>query len=142
MNEGVKPYILLPGEGVVGFNGSVKASGESTGGGFTLIESSTKGGAPWHVHTREDEYFYVLDGRIIVWCGNEEFHAGPGSFVFLPRGVPHAWDVESEEKAKLLMMTVPAMLEKFLQEFHAATSAQRDAVAEQYGLKFFPSRPS
>jgi quercetin dioxygenase-like cupin family protein len=142
MSEALKPYMLQPGEGVVGFDSGVKASVESTGGGFTLIESSTKGGAPWHLHSREDEYFYVLEGRIVVWCDGQEFHAGPGAFVFLPRGIPHAWDVESEGKAKLLMMTVPGMLELFLKEFHAATAPQREVVAHKYGLKFFPGRPS
>ena len=141
MDEAAKAYMLQAGEGATGFDNGVKASVRSTGGGFTLIESTTKGGAPWHVHSREDEYFYVLEGKIVVWCGHEEFHAGPGAFVFLPRGVPHAWDVESEGKAKLLMMTVPGMLEEFLKEFHAAPPAHRDAVSTKYGLKFFPDRP-
>src|SRR5579859_1111055 len=57
-----KPYVLGPGEGVPGFDAGVKASRLSTGGGLTLIESITAGGAPWHVHTREDEYFYVVEG--------------------------------------------------------------------------------
>jgi len=142
MNDIPKPYILNPGQGVPGFNSSVKASVGSTGGAFTLIESTTAGGAPWHVHTREDEYFYVLDGKVIVWCWEEVFHAGPGSFVFLPRGVPHSWDVESTGKAKLLMMTVPGMLEAFLREFHAATPQKRDAVGAKYGLTFYSGRPT
>ena len=136
-----KPYMLEPGQGVPGFDSGAKTSKEATGGNFTLIESCTRGGAPWHVHTREDEYFYVLEGKIVVLCGEEVFHAGPGSFVFLPRGIPHAWDVESEGKAKLLMMTVPGMLEEFLREFHAATPQQRDGVAAKYGLTFFAQKP-
>lgn len=142
MKATAKPYVLEAGQGVPGFGAGIKASVGSTAGGFTLMESTTAGGAPWHVHTREDEYFYVLDGKIVVWCGEDEFHAGPGSFVFLPRGVPHSWDVESEGKAKLLMMTAPAMLEEFLREFHVAQGSQRDKVAAKYGLTFFPSRPS
>jgi len=103
---------------------------------LTLIESHTRGGAPWHVHTREDEYFYVLNGAISVHLGREVHTAGPGSFVFLPRGIPHAWDVQGES-ATLLMMTVPAMLEEFLREFHAAaTRADRDQVATSYGIEF------
>jgi len=142
MKELPRPYMLEAESGVPGFGVGVKASVRSTGGGFTMIESSTKGGAPWHVHTREDEYFYVLEGKIVVWCGEEEFHAGPGAFVFLPRGIPHAWDVESEGKAKLLMMTVPAMLEEFLREFHAAKGQERDAVAAKHGITFFSGRPA
>jgi quercetin dioxygenase-like cupin family protein len=134
-------YTLGAGQGVPGFGEGVKASVGRTAGAFTLIESTTAGGAPWHVHTREDEYFYVLEGKVVVWCGEDEFHAGPGSFVFLPRGIPHSWDVESEGKAKLLMMTVPGMLEEFLREFHAATGPQRNEVARKYGLTFFSGKP-
>jgi len=142
MKENARPYVLQAGKGVPGFDSGVKASVSSTAGGFTLIESCTAGGAPWHVHSREDEYFYVVEGQIVVWCGEEVFHAGPRSFVFLPRGVPHSWDVESPGRATVLMMTVPAMLEEFLRDFHAATPNQRASVAEKYGLTFFPGRPS
>ncbi|HLK60655.1 MAG TPA: hypothetical protein VKU00_29095 [Chthonomonadaceae bacterium] len=54
------PYVLQAGEGVSGFGASVKAGRVSTGGSLTLIESRTKGGAPLHVHAREEEYFYVI----------------------------------------------------------------------------------
>jgi len=142
MKESPKPYILQTGESVSGCAQGVKASVSSTAGGFTMIESHTAGGAPWHAHSREDEYFYVVEGEIIVWCGKEEFHAGPRSFVFLPRGVPHAWDVKPPGKATVLMMTVPAMLDEFLREFHAAKQDERNAVAQKYGLTFFGSRPA
>jgi len=141
MENSIKPYALLAGEGVAGFDASVKASRSSTGGNLTVIESRTKAGAPWHVHSREDEYFYVIEGKIIVHCGDEIYSAGPGSFVFLPRGIPHAWDVGAEGVATLLMMTVPAMLEEFLKEFHgASTREDRDAVAARYGILFFWER--
>ena len=139
MNTKLKPYLLLPGEGLAGFDAAVKASRISTGGNLSVIESHTKGGAPWHVHTREDEYFYVVEGTIIVLCGTEVWEAGPRSFVFLPRGIPHAWEVGGAGVATLLMMTVPAMLEEFLQEFHAAESKEtRDEVAARYGIAFIP----
>ena len=133
----LEPYLLLPGEGVAGLDASVKASRLSTGGNLSVIESHTKGGAPWHVHTREDEYFYVIEGSIVVHCGQEVWEAGPRSFVFLPRRIPHAWDVGGEGVATLLMMTSPAMLEEFLREFHAAPSKEtRNEVAAKYGLTF------
>jgi mannose-6-phosphate isomerase-like protein (cupin superfamily) len=129
-----KGYLLHPGEGAAGFDASVKASTASTGGAITLIESHTRGGAPRHVHTREDECFYVIAGRIIVHCGEDTFEGGPGSFVFLPREVPHDWDVLDGGEATVLMITVPAMLETFLAEFHAASS--REEVARKYGVTF------
>jgi len=135
----LKPYVLQAGQGVPGYEDSVKASVSSTGGGLTLIESHTRGGAPLHVHTREDEYFYVVDGTLTVRLGEEEFEAGPRSFVFLPRNIPHSWDVVGDEPATVLLMTVPAMLEEFLREFHEASSGPagaRDLVAEKYGITF------
>ncbi len=135
MSSAKAGYHLRPGEGVGG-DSSLKASVASTGGAFTVIESRTDGGAPLHVHTREDEYFYVLAGTLTVRLGDDTFEAGAGSFVFLPRGIPHEWDVIGDE-ATLLMMTVPAMLDVFLGEFHAAaTKAERDQVAEKYGVTF------
>src|SRR5437660_10683408 len=110
----LEPYLVLPGEGVAGFDASVKASRDSTGGNLSVIESRTRGGAPWHVHTREDEYFYVVEGTIVVHLGQETYEAPAGSFVFLPGEVPHAWDVGGDGLATRLMMTAPALLEGLL----------------------------
>jgi mannose-6-phosphate isomerase-like protein (cupin superfamily) len=135
VEDRVKAYLLPPGEGVGG-DAAVKASRLTTGGALTLIESRTRGGAPLHVHSRDDECFYVLEGTLTVRCGDERFEAGPRSFVFLPRGIPHSWDVLGEE-ATLLMITVQAGLDEFLHEFHAAGSAEaRNEVAARYGIQF------
>ncbi len=56
---------------------SLKAARTSTGGSLTLIESHTTGGAPMHVHGGEDECFYVVEGTIVVHCGDDVFEAGP-----------------------------------------------------------------
>lgn len=129
-----KGYILQAGAGIT--DSSTKASGVSTNGSLTLIESRTTGGAPLHIHTREDEYFYVLEGTLKVRLGDETFEAGPRSFVFLPRNIPHEWDVVGAE-ATLLMMTIPAGLDTFLDELHAAPSAEaRQQVAAKYGITF------
>jgi quercetin dioxygenase-like cupin family protein len=133
---GAKGYVLKPGEGVAGFGTEVKAGRDSTAGSITLIESRTRGGAPRHVHRNEDECFYVVEGTISVECGDDTFVAGPRSFVFLPRGIPHAWDVVGGA-ARVLMITVPAMLEEFLRDYHAAPDSDaKDAVAARYGITF------
>ncbi len=62
----VHGYVLHAGQGVTPQDPSVKAYHESTAGGLTLIESHTRGGTPLHVHAREDECFYVLEGKITV----------------------------------------------------------------------------
>ena len=85
---------------------------------------------------REDEAMYVLDGSIVVHVGDEEFHAGAGDFVFMPRGVQHDWDVEAAS-ARVLIIAAPGGLDRFLEDFHAAGDwAARDAVAERFGLTF------
>ncbi len=75
----------------------------------------------------------MVQGTITVAVGEESFEAPAGSFVFLPRNIPHAWDVVGES-ATLLMMTVPAMLEEFLRELH--TAEDRAQVADKYGIRF------
>ncbi len=133
-----RSYALRPGEKTAGYGEAVKASAMATGGAMTLIRSDTTGGAPWHVHTREDEFFYVVSGRIRVWHGTRVADLDADGFVFLPRGEPHSWDVLSAE-ARVLLITVPAMLETFLDEFHAATNEeQRYVVAARYGVSFLP----
>src|SRR5579871_4365953 len=98
MMQTSKGYVLHPGESIHGEDRlDVKASRRSTGGSLTLIESHTRGGAPMHIHSREDECFYVITGSLKVWCGQDVFEAGQGSFVFLPRGVAHAWNVSGEK---------------------------------------------
>jgi mannose-6-phosphate isomerase-like protein (cupin superfamily) len=78
-----------------------------------MLVSDGRGGAPpLHVHHREDETFYVLEGKISVLVGEERFEAGPGDFVFGPRGVPHAFLVRSE-RAKFLVTFTPAGIERF-----------------------------
>ncbi len=126
-------YALGPGESVSGDAG-VKAGRGTTAGAFTLIESRTKGGAPTHVHRNEDEAMYVLEGSIWARCGDDRFELGPRSFVFLPRGVPHEWDVVGDE-ATVLILAAPAGLDDFLHAFHEK-GVDRRAVATRYGIEF------
>jgi quercetin dioxygenase-like cupin family protein len=129
----MKGYVVRSGEGVNG-DAELKASAASTGGALTLMESRTAGGAPSHVHSREDECMYVKEGAITVHCGGDTFGADAGSFVFLPRGVPHAWDVDSDE-AVVLIITVPGGFEDFLREWHEAGGDARNEVAARYGIQ-------
>jgi mannose-6-phosphate isomerase-like protein (cupin superfamily) len=96
----------------------IKADRIQTGGAFTLIEFSAPlgYGPPRHVHHDEDEAFFILAGRMRVACGSKEWDAHPGSFVFLPRGVPHAFVVTSLEPVVGLQLTSPAGFEDFIAE--------------------------
>lgn len=88
---------------------TIKATGASTGGAFGLVESLIAPGfsPPLHVHHREDESFWVLEGEVTMRCGDRSFRAGPGSFVFLPRDVPHTFVVEGETPARMLTLLTP-----------------------------------
>ncbi len=96
----------------------IKAGGQDTHDSFTLIEfSAPKGfGPPMHIHHREDEGFYMLEGSMRVVCGDEWSEAQVGSFVMLPRGVPHAFIVTSESPCRGLQNTSPAQFERFVGE--------------------------
>jgi quercetin dioxygenase-like cupin family protein len=138
MGDRATGYVLQPDEVV---DSHALAGIASTGGAMTVIASTADGGAPPHVHTREDEAIYVVAGTIAVRIGDETREAPAGSFAWMPRGVPHAWDVVGEPgaEATVLMITVPAMLEVFLARFHAAaTWAEREAVAAGFGITFLP----
>jgi len=97
---------------------TVKADGDDTRDAFTLIEfeAPTAFGPPMHIHHREDEAFYVLDGSMRVVCGDDRWEAGAGSFVMLPRGVPHAYVVTSDRACRGLQITSPAQFERFIAE--------------------------
>jgi mannose-6-phosphate isomerase-like protein (cupin superfamily) len=88
---------------------SIKATAESTGGAFGLVESLVAPGfsPPLHIHHREDETFYVLEGELTMKCGDRTFRAVAGAFVFLPRDVPHTFVVEGDQPARMLTLLTP-----------------------------------
>ncbi len=100
----------------------VRAAADTYGGSFTVLEeppplldTST------HVHSREDEMYYVLEGYHVFVCGGQEFQVGPGGVVFLPRGVPHAHRRRERGVGRLLCILTPAGLEGFFQILAEAT---------------------
>ena len=96
---------------------TVLADAEQTGGAFGLMEGRLTRGAdpPPHVHHREDESFFVLEGSLGVRVGDDSFFARPGSFVFCPRDVPHLLTVGTEH-VRLLTLITPGGLEPFFVE--------------------------
>jgi quercetin dioxygenase-like cupin family protein len=70
-----------------------KVSGERSGGALAVVEHPLEVGrlVPPHVHPREDEYSYIVAGRIGARIGDEIIQAGPGDYVFKPRNVPHTF---------------------------------------------------
>jgi quercetin dioxygenase-like cupin family protein len=108
-------------------------AGETTGGAFSLVEHPLPPrarGAPLHTHRREDEYSYVLEGRVGLQLGAEELEAGPGDLVFKPRHVPHTFWNAGDEPARLLELISPAGFEHYFRELAPLLAApERDQAA-------------
>lgn len=103
------------------------ATGEATDGRFCLMEHVTMPpglASPYHVHHNEDEAFYVLEGHVRFVCDGTWLSAGPGTWVYGPREIPHGFKVVGTEPARMLLMCAPAGFEKFA----IALSAPVDAM--------------
>jgi len=114
--------IRTPGEGrtiaVVGDVYRFLATGEDTNGKYALWEAVVPpgGGPPPHVHSREEEGFYVLEGEITFTINGERFVASAGTFANMPVGTPHSFKNESGVPAKMLISVAPAGLEQMFFE--------------------------
>jgi quercetin dioxygenase-like cupin family protein len=117
-------YALGPDDGEAlwfgGGLGLLRATAEQTEGRYAAFELRVpKGfGPPQHSHANEDEFFLVLDGRIRLQHGAEVIEGTAGSFAYTPRGVSHAFMVDSDE-ARLLLFFGPAGVESFFREVGA-----------------------
>jgi quercetin dioxygenase-like cupin family protein len=116
-----QPYHLGPDEGPalwhLGAMLTFKATAEQTAGRMWAKELLAPRGmaAPVHRHTREDEAFYVLDGEVSVYVGDDVVRAGQGDFLWAPRGVPHTFCVESAQ-ARMLVVSTPGGFDGFFFE--------------------------
>jgi mannose-6-phosphate isomerase-like protein (cupin superfamily) len=149
------PTLRAPTEGrsiaVVGDVYRFLATGEDTNGKYALWEAIVPpgGGPPPHVHSREEEGFYVLEGEITFTIGDKRLVASVGMFANMPVGTPHSFKNESSKPAKMLISVAPAGLEKMFFEFgvpvaQGATTAPPPtkeemekllAVAPKYGIE-------
>jgi quercetin dioxygenase-like cupin family protein len=143
-------------------------SGEESGGGFSLVEHPIPPrtlAAPVHRHTREDEYSYVVEGRVGAWADGEVVYGEAGDLIFKPRNQWHTFWNDGDEPARLIEIISPAGFEKF---FEAMVDMPRDelgmpspealvqlaaeyghefdfdavpAILEEHGLRFEPQAP-
>jgi quercetin dioxygenase-like cupin family protein len=123
---------LRAGEGrstwVVGDLDTIKASGADTGGAFALIEALVppQGGPPPHIHRREDEAFYLLEGELDIQVDGRRVSAGPGTWISLARGSLHSFKNISTKPARMLIVLTPAGLENFFLEVGREAEAGAD----------------
>ncbi|CAL9410006.1 hypothetical protein SUDANB176_02213 [Streptomyces sp. enrichment culture] len=107
------------GEGIslwaVGDTYTIKSTAETSGGSLTFVEGSVPPGSgpPPHVHTREEEAFYILSGRLEMLDGDRTFLAGTGDFVLVPRGTVHRFRNVGVDAARLLLMFTPGGMDGF-----------------------------
>src|SRR5882724_5233126 len=116
--------VVGPADGRAGFLGSIGVrfmidTAETAGGGFSLVEHPMGPralAAPLHRHAREDEYSYVLTGRMGALLGDEVLEAGPGDLVFKPRDQWHTFWNAGDEPCRILEIIAPAGFERFFRE--------------------------
>jgi quercetin dioxygenase-like cupin family protein len=128
---------------------TVKASSADTGGAYTLIEMflpPASGPRP-HLHAREEESFYILEGTIQFQVADDSFTAKAGAYVKAPRGVRHALQNIGTAPARLLLLVTPGGLEKFFAEIaqpagetpSAPTLEKAKEIAPKYGITLLNS---
>jgi quercetin dioxygenase-like cupin family protein len=100
------------------------ADAADTGGALSVMEVTARPGAepPPHTHTAEDETFYILDGAWTFRCGTTTTDAGPGTLMFLPRGLIHGFTAHTDACRALVIMS-PGGLEATFHELSDATTA-------------------
>ena len=147
-------HVLGPNDGafvdLAGVGVRFLIDGERSGGGFSLVEHPIAPrtlGSPIHTHSREDEYSFVLSGRVGLLLGDDVIEAGPGDLVFKPRGEPHAFWNATDEEARFLEIISPAGFDTYFAEAAAIFTGEPDmeafaALSERYGLDMdFDSAP-
>jgi mannose-6-phosphate isomerase-like protein (cupin superfamily) len=115
--------VVGPRDGKTGFLGSIGVrfmlGGDESGGGVALVEhpmSARALAAPLHKHMLEDEYSYILTGRVGALLGDEVLEGGPGDLIFKPRNQWHTFWNAGDEPARILEVISPAGFEKFFEE--------------------------
>jgi quercetin dioxygenase-like cupin family protein len=115
-------YAMAGGEGerlwIVGDTMTLKATGERTGGRLVLLENLTApgGGPPPHIHTREDEFFYVLDGTFDIRIGDDVHRVGPGGFAYVPQNTVHNFRNVGDTASRILVGFTPSGMEGFFRD--------------------------
>ena len=144
--------VVRPTDGKAGFLGSIGVrfmlDGDTSDGGFALVEhpmSARALAAPLHRHAREDEYSYILEGRMGALLGDDLLEAGPGDLVFKPRGEWHTFWNAGDEPCRVLEIIAPAGFERFFSELVdlggvvEADPEELGALCERYAVEMDPS---
>ena len=152
MTAAAEGLVVAPGEGkTYGRAGAwtlvTKAGNDDTRGAYTCQEMTVAArfpGVPLHVHHNEDEAMYVLAGECTARVGERTYTLPTGSFILMPRDIPHNFANPSGAEARVLVISSPGAVERYFEEtaeLAKATGGQVDmqqqiALARKYGIEF------
>ena len=128
----------------------LRAAAAETGGSMGIVEQALPNGfaSPYHVHHAEDELWYVLEGAVRFVSGSTSLAIGKGGLAFLPRDVPHGFQVVGDTDARMLCVTTPSGFEGFVEELSEPAPptgppdmAKLVAAAQRYGLEILGPLP-
>ncbi len=144
MNDPIEPRIVRPEDrhgaptAAGGDIYSTLARGEHTHGGYYVTHAVVPpgGGPPAHVHTREEEAFFVLRGRLTFRLDERVVEVGPGTFLNVPRGTKHRFSNDSASEAEMIFWFAPAGIEGLFDEL-GERPQDIVAIGERYGTAYF-----
>ena len=143
-----EPIVVLPDSGeqlnIAGSQTFHKIKSKDTNGVFSVLEFVTPPGkgVALHVHEREDELVYLLEGESEVTLGNQKMKAVPGVMALLPRGIPHGFTNVGNKPSRLLDTILPGQFDNYFVELAALYAAgdpseeQIDALSRKYRIKY------
>ena len=158
MGDATEAYLYRPGESELRWMGETStyflATGDFTGGEFALVDERAKRGesVPLHLHTDDVESFYVVEGELTLYIGDQPgVRAGAGSFAHVPGGTVHGFRIESET-ARYLILTTPRHGEFYRAitlpsrsggqpPAESVESSQIEKAAQEYGIEFVGPLP-
>ena len=149
--ERLKTLVLGPQEyrsqapiDVLGEPGLIKLAGADTADAVAVMHLTVPklSGPPLHRHSREDEWFYILDGKLTWEVDGQRFTGGAGASAFAPRGTAHAFQNFHDETAHILVMVTPAGLDRFFEDVTALNKglsqpdyARVEQLMQSYGME-------
>lgn len=130
---------------------SVLISSKATGGRYALLRATERRGLepPPHTHTKEDEAFLILGGKVVYTVGNQTFNAKEGDVMFLPKNIQHSFKIQTEKLETLILLTPGGLENYFIEMSKPAEELQLPPMpqgppdikklvvtASKYGVKF------
>lgn len=135
------PCVVYPGNRI-----NLKLTAAESGGELTVMEDTIPpgGGPPLHVHERENEAYYVLEGEFEIVCGDDVAQGGPGTFVHAPRRIPHRYRNVGATPGRMLFAFTPAGIEAFFMELGCQSELNPPLmmeIARKHGITILPPKP-